>query len=333
MTNKRLFSPFLILFSFILLALAISIVSISLGAVAIPFDVIINTLFNLEGIQQKFVIINYRMPRVVLAWCVGLGIGVAGTIIQQVIRNPLASPKILGINSGAGFMAVLVTMVLPSISAFWIPLWACLGGVAVGALVYLLSWKQGTSPLRIALIGIAVASVFDSGVDFMIFHGGHELTAPMAWLSGSLWGRSWVHVYAILPFLPLVLIIWVLSYRVEILALGDEVASALGLSVEKLRLLLLSISVLLSSASVGVSGVLGFVGLITPQIALRLVGGHVRWLIPISGIVGINLILLADVVGRLIAPPIEVPAGVMIALFGAPYFIVLLTQQHEKQNA
>ena len=252
----------------LMLCLLLSVLGVSLGAVVIPVQTVINTLFNLEGAQQKFVILNYRLPRVVLACIVGVGIGVAGTIIQQVMRNPLASPKILGINSGAGLMASLSVVLLPGISAFWVPLWACLGGIAAGALVYLLSWQQGTAPLRIALTGIAVAYVLDAGIDFIILHGGHELSAPMVWLSGSLWGRSWVHVQAIVPFVLLIVpFLWLMSHRIEVLTLGDEVAQALGVSVERQRLLLLAAAVLLASVSVAVAGVLGFVGLITPHIA------------------------------------------------------------------
>ncbi|MCS6759400.1 MAG: iron ABC transporter permease, partial [Candidatus Devosia euplotis] len=188
------------------------------------------------------------------------------------------------------------------------------------------------SAVHLALIGVAVGFVFEAGVDYLLITSSDsESSAPMIWLTGSLWGRSWGHVgIAWLPLLALSTVALVLSYRLDLIALGECTATGLGLNVPRQRMLLLLVATLLASVSVAVVGVMGFIGLMAPHTARRLVGGSHQLMLPVSALVGMLLVVLADAIGRAIAPPIEVSAGILVALIGAPFFVyIMLTTEAE----
>ena len=323
-TSRKFYSICIVLLA---MGLIVSLFSIAMGATPIALDVVINTIFGLEGETKDFIIYKYRMPRVALIWLVGLALGAAGVVIQHTLNNGLASPKIIGINSGAAFFTLLVTFAFPQVPVSYIPLIASIGGIIAGTLTYTMSWSGGMHVMRFAMIGIAIGYTFDSAVDFILFHGVHILSPSLVWLAGSFWGRTWAHVQAMVPVIVLfVPLVYALSYRLEVIRLGDSTATGVGIPVEKIRFILLLSATILASTAVGVAGVLGFVALITPHMAAAMVGSISRRTGIVAGLLSINLILLADLAGRVIAPPIEVAAGVIIALFGSPYFIYLLSR-------
>tara|TARA_R110002124_G_scaffold36451_10_gene117401 strand:- start:8816 stop:9841 length:1026 start_codon:yes stop_codon:yes gene_type:complete len=314
------------------LVVAAALWGLSVGAVAIPVHVIINTLFNLDGEQQSYIIMRSRLPRMVLALLAGGALALSGAIIQAVIRNPLASPNIIGINAGAALFALGMVLFFPAIPQVWMPLAACVGGLCAAGFVIAVAHYRQVSAIHLALIGVAVGFLFQAGVDYLLITSNDsESSAPLIWLTGSLWGRSWGHVaISWIPLLGLSALALVLSYRLDLIALGEGTATGLGLNVPRQRLLLLLVATLLASVSVAVVGVMGFIGLMAPHIARRLVGGSHRLMLPVAALVGMLLVVLADGIGRAIAPPIEVSAGILAALIGAPFFVyIMLTTEAE----
>lgn len=318
----------------ILVALA-SLWSISVGAVAIPTEVIFNTIFDLDGEKQTYIIMRSRLPRIVLALMTGAALALSGTIIQAVIRNPLASPGIIGINSGAALFAVSMAILLPSVPLVFMPLAACAGGLTAAGIVMLVAHYRTLSAAHLALVGVAVGFVFEAGVDYLLVTSDDaERSSPLIWLTGSLWGRTWDHVS--MSFVPLLLLsgfALILAYRLDLISLGEATATGLGLNVSHQRLLLLFTATMLASVSVAVVGVMGFVGLMAPHMARYMIGGSHRFLLPLSALTGMFLVVLADGIGRAIVPPIEVSAGILAALIGAPFFVyVMLTTASEQET-
>lgn len=315
--------------SAVLAALAIGLVlaaawSISAGAVSVPWAVIVNTVFDLDGPKQEFIVMNSRMPRTVLAILTGGALALSGAIIQALLRNALASPKVVGINSGAALAVCLAVMA--GAATAWLPLFAFAGGVAAAFLVWLGSLRRRASPARLALIGISVGFLCDTGVDYILVTAPtYQFSAPLVWMTGSLWSRGWEDVAAIAPLLlPLGALALLVSYRLDLLRLGDGPARGLGVNVPFERPLLLLLATALAAVSVAAVGALGFVGLMAPHIARQLVGGDHRGLLPVAMLTGMVLVVLADAAGRALAPPIEVSAGILTALLGAPFFIFIL---------
>ena len=311
------------------------IASLAAGPVAISAPVIVNTLFDLDGPQQEFIINRSRLPRTLLAVTTGAALALSGAIIQAILRNPLASPKIIGINSGAALAVMLGAMFAPGLALASLPALAAAGGIAAAAVIYVLAELRPISTARLALVGIAVGFAADAGVDFVLVTADtYDISAPLVWLTGSLWSRGWAHLDAVAPLLiPLAALCLILSYRLDIIRLGAAQATGLGMHVRGERLLLLGLATLLASISVSVVGVLGFVGLMAPHIARMLVGGRHRVLLPVAMLTGALLVVIADAAGRALFPPIEISAGILTAMFGAPFFVyLLLTRQIEAQT-
>ena len=305
------------------------IFALSAGAVAIPAQVIVNTLFDLDGPQQSFIINRSRLPRSLLALITGAALALSGVIIQALLRNALASPKIIGINSGAALAVLASAMIAPGLTLAWLPLVAATGGVLAAGFVYALAELRPVSPARLALVGLAVGMTCDAGVDFVLVTADtYDISAPLVWLTGSLWSRGWQHLSTVWPLLaPLIAVCLFLSYRLDLIRLGAAQAQGLGMNVRFERMVLLSLATLLAAVSVSVVGVLGFVGLMAPHIARRLIGGTHRAVLPVAMLLGAFLVVLADAAGRALFPPIEVSAGILTAMFGAPFFIFLLLTQ------
>lgn len=322
-----------------LLALSLSVIlatiwSLSAGAVAISWSTIANTLFGFEGPKQEFIILRSRLPRTLLALLSGGCLAISGTIIQALLRNPLASPKIIGINSGAALAVCLMVLMLPDIPLTYLPLAAATGGCLAALFVYLGAEIGHATPTRLALIGIAVGFLCDAGVDFILVTSPtYQFSTPLVWLTGSLWSRGWAHLSAIWPVLTcLAGAAVLLSYRMDLIRLGDAHATGLGMNVRFERFALLTLATLLAAVSVSMVGVLGFVGLMSPHIARALVGGGHRVLMPTSILTGMLLVVLADATGRVLAPPIEVSAGILTALLGAPFFIFILIKTNKTEQ-
>lgn len=312
----------------VILILIVIVVSLGYGEYPIsPLDVI-RTILGLQtdNPDYGFVINTLRLPRVIIAFLVGMGFAIAGTILQGLTRNPLAAPEIIGVEAGAGLAAVALIVLLPSIPISYLPLGAFLGALVAGLLVYGLAWEHGSSPIRFILVGVGVEAIASALISLMITFGNiNDVSQALVWLAGSVYGRNWEHVWALLPWLIVFLPLALLSAReLNTLNLGDEVARGLGSAVEWQRALLLLVCVALAGASVAAAGTVRFVGLMAPHLARQLVGTSHQGLMPTAALVGGLIVTVADLLGRSLFAPIELPCGVITAVVGAPYFLYLL---------
>lgn len=308
-----------------LLALLATFLTLGTGAVRVPPLDAIRALFG-HGTEQDITIVrDYELPRILLAWLVGAGLAVAGAVIQGVIRNPLAAPDIIGVTQGAALAASAGLVFLPGLEIYQLPFFAFVGGIAAFSLVYVISYRGGASPVRLALVGIAVAALCDSAIRFLLIKEQTAIGAALVWLSGSLAGRDMDAVKQAAPWVLILLPITILYVRkLDVLALGDDLAQGLGEPVERTRRMALLFAVALASAAVATGGTIGFVGLIAPHMARRLVGARHALLLPTSAFIGALLVLVADAFGRGAFAPLEIPAGLITAVIGAPYFLYLL---------
>ncbi|MBB1485417.1 iron chelate uptake ABC transporter family permease subunit [Oceanospirillum sediminis] len=273
------------------------------------------------------ILTDLRLSRVLVAVLAGAGLGLAGAMIQGVVRNPLASPDVIGVTTGAGAAATALLLVFPDIAFSWMIPSAISGALLTMALMLWLIRHQGLNPARLVLTGVALSAWLAAITDWLLVSHPFQVNAALVWLTGSLWGRGWDHVAVLLPwFLILVPLTLVMALKLDLLALGDETAEGLGADVRNTRKWALLLSVALAAVSVAVCGAVSFVGLISPHLARLLVGGTHRRLLPATAMIGAVLVLLADILARTLAPPVELPAGVLTSLIGAPYFLFLLTR-------
>jgi iron complex transport system permease protein len=312
----------------LLATLAAMIVNIGVGEYPVPPLDVIRTVLGLPTGNEdySFIVNTLRLPRMLVAALVGLALGISGAIMQGLTRNPLADPSILGISAGAGLVAVTLIVVVRDVPAGVIPLAAFGGAISVAALIYLLAWRGGDSPIRLILVGIGLGAICGALTTLMITFGEiYDVQRALIWLTGSVYGRSWREFWPLLPwivvFVPLALL---LARDLNALNLGEDVARGLGSPVAWRRGLLLLTAVALAAATVAAAGTIGFVGLMAPHIARRLVGPDHSGLLPTAGVIGALIIVAADLVGRTIFAPIELPVGLITAIVGAPFFIYLL---------
>jgi iron complex transport system permease protein len=295
-----------------------------------PGDVLATILGNGVG-QQNFIVLDLRIPRSLVALLVGIGLAVSGTILQGLTRNALASPEVMGVTAGASLGAVSLIIFFTSAPVAWLPFAALLGAALSAAITYRLAWRGGVTPLRLVLTGIAISAITTAGVNVLLVQGNiARVDQAVIWLAGSVYGRTWEHLWPMLPwyivFVPLTI---GLSRQLNVLNYGDDIARGLGSRVELSRGLLLLASVALAGVSVALAGAVAFVGLMAPHIARRLVGPGHGALVPTAGLVGGLLVVTADLVGRTIAAPVEIPCGLVTAAIGAPFFIWLLVSNRK----
>ncbi|MEM8827931.1 MAG: iron ABC transporter permease [Cyanobacteria bacterium P01_G01_bin.19] len=316
-----------------LITLVAMVISIGYGEYPIsPVDVI-KTMLGLPTANgdYAFIINTLRLPRTIVAFLVGLGLAIAGTITQGITRNPLAAPGIIGVNAGATLAAVSLLILLPNAPVSLLPLAAFGGALTVAILIYLLAWQGGSSPVRLILVGIGFSLIASALTNIMITFGEiNTVSQALVWLAGSVYGRSWSQVSALLPWIVVFGIMALLLTReLNTLNLGDEVARGLGSQVEWQRGLLLLTSVALAGASVATAGAVGFVGLMSPHLGRQLVGASHEGLLPVSAMMGGMLVVVADLLGRVLFAPLELPCGIITAAIGAPYFVYLLINQRK----
>jgi iron complex transport system permease protein len=319
----------LVLVSTSVVGLAAFVVTLGLGEVTVAPTDVVRALIGQADAEGAFVVTELRMPRALVACCVGAGLAAAGVILQGLTRNALAAPELVGVSAGAHAAAVVVIVLLPGLPISALPACAFAGALATSALVYGLSWRRGTSGSRLLLVGIAVTTVgyavvlgVVSTVEDLI-HASQLVT----FMAGSVYGRGWPEFAAVIPWLAVLLPLVALSIReLDALALGDPVARGLGVRVEAARLRLLVLAAGLAGSAVAVAGPVGFVGLMSPHIARRLVGGAHGPLLATSVVIGATVMLLADALARLAFAPIDVPVGVITAIVGAPYLLWLLVR-------
>ncbi len=254
---------------------------------------------------------------------------VSGVLFQAVLKNPLADPGIIGISSGAGFVSVIITAFVPSLF-FLTPILAFVGGIVAFGLVYSLSWKGGLSPLRIILVGVAVNAMFTGLSSVFNSMKGGNVQGVAAIVNGNISMKTWQDVHTLFPYVVVGLLIASLfASTCNLLSLEDKTARSLGINVNKMRILVSLVAVLLASISTSIVGAISFLGLIVPHMGRLLVGSDHRTLIPFSMILGAFVFLLADTVGRTVAYPYEVSAAIIMSVVGGPFFIVLLRRSKQ----
>ena len=271
---------------------------------------------------------NIRMPRVVVGALVGMNLALAGAILQGVMRNPLASPSTLGVTGGAGLGAMFILVLFPQFMNY-VPLVAFCGAITAMICVYLLSWQGGrVQPMRLILSGVAMTALFGAVTTaIMVFHA-DKVQGAIQWMAGGFQGRSWQHVRMVVPYTLLGFIFSIWSAKaLNILALGDDIATSLGLNVPRTRLMLMTIASLLTASAVSAAGLLSFVGLIVPHITRLLVGSDYEIMLPTAAIFGAAMVVGADTAARVAMQPSEIPVGVFMAFLGAPFFLYLLRQR------
>jgi len=324
-----------------LVVLTVMILSAGSGEFPLSPANVLAALFGFGDEFNQTILIDFRLPRIVMALFVGMALAVSGAILQGITKNPLASPDLIGVTAGASFAVVLFLAMFSdennslTVSIQWLPLFAFLGATITALIVFSLSWKNGIAPFRLLLIGIAVAAFMQAGTTVWILMGPiYQASQATIWTTGSIYGANWSQVYVLMPWaLLLIAISFLLRRQMNILELGDDIATGVGSRVQRNRVLLLLISTGLTGVAVAFAGGIGFVGLLAPHIARRIVGPKFQSMVFFSAGIGALLVLIADWIGRVAFAPIEVPAGVWTAAVGAPYFIFLLMTQRKKGGA
>lgn len=327
--DRKAIITFIILF---FITAAVFVISTGAGEMTIHPLTVVKVLFGAGPEMETLVIQSFRLPRIIIALMVGISLAVAGGILQGMIRNPLASPDVLGITGGAAFAVVSFLGMFSdknhslTVSIAWLPLAAFIGAGVVALLVYFLAWKNGVSPIRLVLIGIGISTLMQALTTLTMVMGPIvQASQANIWITGTVYGSNWKNVATLVPWTVVFLLIAFAAARtINIQELGDEVATGLGGKVQKQRFMLLMVSTALIGSSVAFAGGIGFVGLMAPHMARRLVGSSFGALLPTSALLGGILVMIADLIGRTMFSPLEVPAGVFTAGIGAPYFIYLL---------
>src|SRR5699024_2936274 len=321
---------------FIILLIILFFISLNTGVIRIDPVTVVKTIFGSGTPRDELLLFEFRLPRITIAMLIGMGLAVSGAVLQGIVKNPLADPGIIGINAGAGLAVMLFVSYFSTElgnSVFIMPVLAFAGAGAAAVIIYAFSYKkdEGVSPIRLILVGVAVAAGISALMIVLTLKLDPRTYDFVAtWLAGSIWGSNWNFVLALLPWLLILIpFVYMKSRVLDVLNLGDHTAVSLGMDLEKERRILLAAAVGLAAASVSVSGGIGFVGLIAPHMTRRLVGNKHKYVIPICALVGAVLVLTADTIGRVILQPAEIPTGVVVAIIGAPYFLYLLAKLND----
>lgn len=309
-----------------LLAFALAVFSVNLayGEFSIPVGDVIATLAGSGPAGADFIVLELRLPRALVAALAGAALALSGTILQTLVRNPLASPDIIGITTGASFAGVSVFIL--GASTVLVPFAAFAGALVAATLVYVLAWRGGLSPYRFVLVGIGIQCVGLAGIYFMLIRGQIEVVADAyVWLVGSLNGRTFADVWPLLAGVAALLpVVAALGRSIDALALGEEAARGLGVRVERARLALVVTAAALAAVAVAAAGPIGFVAFVAPHIARRLTAAPGAAVLPAAALCGAALVLTADLAGRFVLAPDELPVGIVSSILGAPFFLYLL---------
>lgn len=301
--------------------------SLTLGSFPTGVEEIVHALVAPRDSDIAFIVWELRLPRILLAVLVGAALAVAGAILQGIVRNPLASPDVIGITGGAALAAVaFLALAGAGLSRHWLPVSALAGALLAALLVFLLAWKGGIGPSRMVLVGIGLSAAMGAMTTLLIVvsDDAAAMTAYV-WLTGSLYAAQWTDVFGLLPWLLVAVPLCLTRARhLDAMALGDHMALGLGVNILHSRVLLLACSVALAGAAVAFAGGLSFVGLIAPHIAARLVGRGLARLVPVAALIGALVVLFADLLGRVAFLPQDLPAGIFVSGVGAPFFVYLL---------
>lgn len=327
MGKKIKLNKITILIIFIFLFIFSFFISVGNGAVKISPLKIINILLYEQDSAAYQIILNVRLPRTIVAMFVGISLSLSGSVLQGVMRNPLASPNIIGVSSGGGFFAYIFLILLPQYY-YLVPIGAFFGALLASLIIYSLAWKRGIVTNRLILAGVAVSSIFSAGTNSLMTFFPERVQGVLGFMVGSLSAVSWEEVKMIMPYTILgVLILLILPNKLNILMLGDEVATGLGVNVERTRFLFIILASLLAGAAVSVVGLLGFVGLIVPHMVRMFLGSDYVYLFPGTIFFGASVVMLCDTLARTLFAPMEIPVGIIMSVFGAPFFLYLLRKK------
>jgi ABC-type Fe3+-siderophore transport system permease subunit len=321
----------MILALLVAIMVAIAVISINSGKMSLSISEVFQVILGKGTGKQNLIIFEFRLPRIVLAVLVGIGMGASGCIMQSLLRNDMASPGTLGISSGSGLFVLLFVVMFASkgtSSAFILPLLAFVGGITAAALIFILSYRRGRdiSPTGLILTGIALSSGYGALTTLLTLKlDQNQMDFMQRWSAGSLWGDDWRYLAVLAPW-TIVLILYVIykSRILNTLHLGNETATGLGVAVKPEFLGLSIASVALASGGVALGGNFFFVGMISPHMARKIVGPNHKFLLPASCLTGAILILFADTITRSISLGTDVPTGIVITVLSTPYFLYLL---------
>lgn len=345
-TNNK--KHYKILFSvLVLILLILVIISSTLGIANITFFQTMKILasklpfigkyINTESISNThaLIILNIRLPRIVLAALIGAGLSIVGTVFQALFKNPMADPYVLGISSGSALgasIAITIGFQVTMLGVGGITLFAFIGAILTTIIVYNIA-KVGTKlPTNTLLLaGVSMSFLLSSLISLIMIFNREQVDQIVFWTMGSLSSANWKQVFSLLPFIFISTIL-ILSYSkdLNVILTGDETASSLGIEVERVKKILIIISSIIIAACVSVSGIIGFVGLIIPHMIRMLVGPDHRVLLPFSALGGAIFMIISDTLARTLVPPAEIPVGAITSIFGAPYFIYLLIRNKKK---
>lgn len=321
------------------LALALAVcLAVRFGAAEFPLGTLLQALASRGSAHDAaFVLWELRMPRVLLALMIGAQLAASGLVLQAVLRNPLAEPGVIGVSSGAtlGVMVLLLfasfagstdSSRLDAYDPTWTPLVASIGGVGAALGVYALAWRNGTTPLRLMLMGVALsAALYAVAMTILAGWGSSRIEVLLTWMSGNLYARGWRDVVLLAPWTAATIALLPPVLRVsQVLALGDDAAASVGLEVEPWRLVAIAYAAAAAACAVAISGPIAFVGLVAPHLARLAVGGPLARRAPCALLCGALIAALADLAGRVLIAPAEIPVGAVTAFVGAPLFLYLL---------
>ena len=325
--GRRWLKRLMLLGAFAVLALGGIVLSVTQGAASATASGALQLLLVPDDSTLCQIIWNIRLPRAVTGALVGMNLALSGAILQAVMRNPLADPHIIGISSGAGLTGIAILILFPSYT-YLMPAAAFTGAMAAAVMIYILAWKNGIKPVRIILAGVAVSAFLGAAISSLLIFYSDRVHGALLWMVGGLAARSWNDVTLIVPYTLAGLALSLTgAYYLNLLQLGDDMASGLGLSVERARLGLTAIASLLAASAVSVAGLLGFVGLIVPHMVRLLGGTDYRYIIPGSALLGMAIVTWCDTFARIVLAPVELPVGIIMAFLGAPFFLYLLRRE------
>ena len=298
------------------------------GAAEVAPRDIFNILFrNQDSGMYTVIIRQVRFPRNILACMVGASLSLAGAIMQGMMRNPMASPSVLGVTTGASTATYLMYIFFPA-SLSLVPMGAFAGALVTTFLIFVFAWKGGLNPTRFILSGVALSSVLTAVNNILIIRYPNVLEGLSGFMVGGLSARSWPQVRMVTPYFLVGTVLALLyANKLNVIMMGDELATSLGVNVDRVRMALIAISSLLAASAVSVAGLISFVGLCVPHIMRLYIGSDYRYLMPASALGGALILTLCDTVGRVILRPSEIPVGIIMALLGAPFFLWMLRRK------
>lgn len=310
------------------------IISLGMGYASVSFDRIIPAILGNGTFKEEFVLFSIRLPRILITLLAGVALALSGAILQGITRNDLADPGIIGINAGAGIGITIFFLFFPVDAGkfvYMLPLIGLIGAILTAFFIYLFSYQKGkgTEPIRLVLVGVGFSMALSGAMIVLISSAERQKVDFIAkWLAGNIWGADWPFILALLPWLiVLIPMAFMKAQSLNLLGVSDPVSIGVGVSLQKERFILLFVAVALAASAVSVTGGISFIGLMAPHLAKSLVGPRHQLNLPVTILLGGWLLLVADTIGRNILEPDGIPAGIIAALIGAPYFIYLLMKK------